>query len=66
VTTLARPLADTSFGGMLLTNNNKSPINAGGGGIRLNTISPRPNPETYNSNRYSTKNVNDVGGNNLQ
>jgi hypothetical protein len=36
----------------------------------MNSISPRPNPDTYTSNRLSTKNMNDSGmatgtGNNL-
>ena len=75
VTTMARPMADTSFAGMLIqTQNNRSPVNIGGSGgtnpIRMNTISPRPNPDTYTSNRLSTKNMNDSGmptgtGNNL-
>jgi hypothetical protein len=67
-------MADASFAGMLIqTQNNRSPMNIGGGGtnpIRMNTISPRPNPDTYTSNRLSTKNINDSGmatgmGNNI-
>ena len=58
---------------MIQTQNNRSPMNIGGGGtnpIRINTISPRPNPDTYTSNRLSTNNMNDSGmatgtGNNL-
>jgi len=74
VTTLARPMADTSFAGMLVqAHNNRSPMNIAGGGanpIRMNTISPRPNNDTYTSNRLSTKNINESGiatgtGNNL-
>lgn len=67
-------MADTSFAGILIqTQNNRSPMNIGGGGanpIRMNSISPRPNPDTYTSNRLSTKNMNESGmvtgtGNNL-
>ena len=67
-------MVDTSFAEMLIqAQNNKSPMNTGGNGanpIRMNTISPRPNPDTYTSNRLSSKNMNDSGmptgtGNNL-
>lgn len=45
-------------------NNPAVGTNGGGGGgqIRLTTISPRPNPDSYASNRYSTKNMNEVSG----